>query len=354
MTNAASSTDSLCAGGPDRCELILARAASSLPIVASRPRTCRDSKTKQPGGAAGDRDPDRGLGLAQLEVELGTGLLDTGPDRLGVPGDRAQAVDRPSMTPAATAAASPVRPVVLAQDASSKSGSSRNRKSTLAVISDITATWSAPATPELGVSLRAERFWPPRRDRGGQPRLAAGDEFLDRQLPDIAAVDRPQLLDVEEGRRQVDLVEPEFLDQGRPRHISVYVTGRPPAQQHQVVDHRLGQVALGQCSPRAPPCPGAWTASGAARSRSPAGAPRPAAWSSACHSICCFGRIGQVLLAADDMADALRMSSTALASTNRTEPLARITGKSSIVALSNRTSPWMDAADDGGALIRRP
>ena len=83
------------------------------------------------------------------------------------------------------------------------------------------------------------------RDRVGaaQPGRADRGELLGRERPDVVAVERPQLLDVEERRRVVDLLDPVLLLDHRPRH-DLPVAGGRPAEQHQVVAHGGGQVAL--------------------------------------------------------------------------------------------------------------
>ena len=75
-------------------------------------------------------------------------------------------------------------------------------------------------------------------------RLTRGNEVVDRQHSDVLAVERSELLEIEEGRRMVDVFHPELaLDDG-PRN-DLLVTRRRPSEGHQVVDHRLGEVSLG-------------------------------------------------------------------------------------------------------------
>ena len=79
----------------------------------------------------------------------------------------------------------------------------------------------------------------------GEERSDALHELVDGQRADVLGVDVLQLLDVEEGRRRVDVLQPELLDDlGEGADLDAVL--RTPAQERQVVDHRLGQVALGR------------------------------------------------------------------------------------------------------------
>ena len=104
---------------------------------------------------------------------------------------------------------------------------------------------------DSGLSQRCQRRehsrvetlgWP---GRGGwlQPGLAGTGEIIRRKCPDVLPVKRPQLLDVEERRRRVHVLQPELLDDRGPGD-DLAVAARRPAQEHEVVAHRLGQVAL--------------------------------------------------------------------------------------------------------------
>ena len=114
-------------------------------------------------------------------------------------------------------------------------GSSRNRKSTCAGAS--ARVWERVCSSG---AMRGEALAVPlRRD----PRRARGDELVERQGPDVVAVERGELLEVEERRRVGHVGEPELALDDVPRD-DLGVALRRPAERHQVVHHRRGEVAL--------------------------------------------------------------------------------------------------------------
>ena len=76
-----------------------------------------------------------------------------------------------------------------------------------------------------------------------QPGLAPLHELVHRHRSDVLAVERFELLDVEERRGRVHVLEAEQPGELVERH-DLLVSGRCPPQEHQVVAHRLGQVPL--------------------------------------------------------------------------------------------------------------
>jgi hypothetical protein len=72
--------------------------------------------------------------------------------------------------------------------------------------------------------------------------LESPRQVVDRQLADVAAVHPAQLLLVEAGRVALHARQVEAVDQIRGREDGL-VVGVAPAQQREVVAHRLGQVA---------------------------------------------------------------------------------------------------------------
>ncbi len=75
------------------------------------------------------------------------------------------------------------------------------------------------------------------------PGLGGVDEGVLVEGPDVLTVERVQLLDVEVGRRLVDVLQAELVDDPLPRD-DLLVAGWCPPERHQVVAHRLHQVPL--------------------------------------------------------------------------------------------------------------
>ena len=77
---------------------------------------------------------------------------------------------------------------------------------------------------------------------GAQPRQRLPDEGGDGQGPDVLGVDGVELLDVEEGGRRLDVLDPELG-----HHLldgdDLPVVRRGPSEEGEVVAHGLGQVA---------------------------------------------------------------------------------------------------------------
>ena len=73
-------------------------------------------------------------------------------------------------------------------------------------------------------------------------RQQSAGQLLDRQLADVAAVEMIQFLVVPDGRRGVDALQAEALDQLLAAHDLGLVV-EAPAEQRQVVDHGFRQIA---------------------------------------------------------------------------------------------------------------
>ena len=120
---------------------------------------------------------------------------------------------------------------------------SRNRKSTISGTSPSTATrsWTTAASAAktsaskrsgghgggstAGAPVSGSRHPPGAHSPGpGRPRGGRLDELVDREVPDVLAVHVRELLDVEEGRGVVDVLQPELLDDRVDRHD---LLGRP-------------------------------------------------------------------------------------------------------------------------------
>ena len=165
--------------------------------------------------------------------------------------------------------------IALSHDAGSVCGSSRNKKSTSAGTSTKRVTRVCTSGAIASNAARSKRSGCHGACGATSHGCARVDELLRRHRPDVLAVERLELLHVEERGRRVHVLEPEQLDDLLERH-DLAVVRRRPAEQHQVVLHRLGQVALVavvlERDRRA-----ASTASGASRSRAAARGRTPAA-----------------------------------------------------------------------------
>lgn len=190
--------------------------------------------------AARDRDAHRGLGLAQLQ----TVLLAGSQDRL-LEGLRAGPVGRLQLGPGR--------------------GEERHRVALHRLVpgrlvlhgllqeQEVDVGRDVRQDGHSGLGMGGDRLprglievlWRPVGVRSTQPRLAGRDERLQRQGSDVLAVEGGELLDVEEGRRGVHVLDAELLLQLLVRK-DLDVVPRTPAEQHQVVGHRLRQEALGE------------------------------------------------------------------------------------------------------------
>ena len=91
---------------------------------------------------------------------------------------------------------------------------------------------------------RAARARPPPSSPRVRNGRRAAEELVDGQRPDVLGVDVLQLLHVEERRRGRDVLQAELLDDLLER-ADLDAVARTPPEQGEVVDHRLGEVALG-------------------------------------------------------------------------------------------------------------
>ncbi len=103
-----------------------------------------------------------------------------------------------------------------------------------------------PFLDERGNGAEGRLFEPivrPRCRTSAQPRTAGLDELVDRHSPYVFAVHVGELDHVEKSRGVVHVLEPEPL-----HHLvaieDLLAVGRPPAEQPQVIDEGVGQVAL--------------------------------------------------------------------------------------------------------------
>ena len=102
----------------------------------------------------------------------------------------------------------------------------------------------SPSASTMRADLRARVVADRVGDQTGalQERQHARDLVGDRHAAQVVELEREQLGRIEAGRRGVHALEREVLDHLRARHELGLVVERP-AEQHQVVDDRVGQVA---------------------------------------------------------------------------------------------------------------
>ena len=223
-------------------------AASMRASDCSRPSAASDSKMPGRDRAAGDRDPDRLVELARLDVEALGQRRQRRLDRLAGRSRRRRA--RASRA-ASSSGRDPVLHHLAPRPSRRRPGARRGSGS---------AARPRPASAPSPGRSRRRRAAARRRSRPRWRATAAG-VLLERHLAHEAAVDPAQLLLVEDRRRPADVLDPEALDQLLGRHQRRVVVGRP------------SRAARGSCGPRP---------AGSRRRAAPAPRRRRGAWRASC------------------------------------------------------------------------